>query len=432
MPSVDDFQRRIAAAIAAALPAGSLLEGRRLLQGGTNSPARPVFEGQLNVFESPQARGVLLVDRAVKDRYDALSWHAVQHDSADYASAVEQFMQLRKYTPGEKYHQQIPEVKYLPVSVIKRQQMDFRPEVMTVSDEVARNMDYSEPVEVTAFRFGDDDTDTQPVVTLRDGHHRTAAALQTGRPFLAVNLQAINAKGEKLTALIGMSHAIETVLRSEAAETLGYSTPQDLAESLAQKDVQDRRNARSLEYQASPEAAARKQAHAAAWGISANDIGWVQPPEATPPWLQPFEEFRNNTLLINVHRGEDGKFTLGRALGDQTESKQQQRALMHEFERRSPQHANVLMDQFRRQLAETANMADVVLLSGHAAGGKHFLLNTLLVTPREVFERAYDASIAEVATRGEPVYVPAPDEDPREKLLVEREAAEPLRTRPRV
>lgn len=431
MSNVGDFQRRIAAAIAAQ-PAGSLLEGRRLLQGGTNSPAKPAFEGELTVYESPHARGVLLVDRAVKDRYDVLTWHAVQHDSAEYAGAIERFRELRRYKAGEKYHQVIPEVKYLPVSVIKRQEMDFRPEVMTVSDEVARNMDYSEPVEVTAFRFGDDDTDTQPVVTLRDGHHRTAAALQTGRPYLAVRLQAINAKGEKLAALIGMSHAIETVLRSEAAEALGFQSPQDMAESLAQKDVQDRRNARSVEYQASPEATARKQAHAATWGISPNDIAWVQPPETTPPWLQSFEEFRDNAFVINVHRGEDGKFTLGRALGDQMESEQQQRSLMHEFDRRSPQHANALMDQFRHQLAETANMADVVLLSGHTVGGKHFLLNTLLVTPRDIFERAYDASIAEVAARGEPVYVPATNEDPREKLLAEREAAEPPRSRPRM
>lgn len=117
------------------------------------------------------------------------------------------------YQTGEKYTGPVPEIRYLPVSAIERQEMDFRPEVMTVSDEVAKNMDYSEPVEVTAFRYGKQNDDTLLVVTLRDGHHRTAAAIQTGRPYLPVEARAINAKGEKLLALIEMSRAIERSLQ---------------------------------------------------------------------------------------------------------------------------------------------------------------------------------------------------------------------------
>lgn len=116
------------------------------------------------------------------------------------------------YESGKKYSGRIPEIKYLPVSAIERREMDFRPEVMVVSEEVAANMDYSQPIEVTAFRYGKANDDTVPVVTLQDGHHRTAAAIQTGREYLPVEVRAINAKGEKLAALIAMSQAIEARL----------------------------------------------------------------------------------------------------------------------------------------------------------------------------------------------------------------------------
>jgi len=123
-----------------------------------------------------------------------------------------------QYEPDQKYFGLIPAIKYLPVSAIHRQEMDHMPEVMSVSDEVARNMDFSEPVEVTAFRFAhnardrQEDDDALPEVTLRDGHHRTAAAIQTGRPYLPVECRAINAKGYKLNALIALSKQIEARL----------------------------------------------------------------------------------------------------------------------------------------------------------------------------------------------------------------------------
>lgn len=119
------------------------------------------------------------------------------------------------YEPGKKYSGPVSEIQYLPVSVIHRQQMDFRPEVMVVTDEVAANMDFSEPVEVTAFRYGSTHDDKHPEVTLRDGHHRTAAAIQTGRAFLPVQLTAVNALGEKLNALIAMSQTIKSNLDAE-------------------------------------------------------------------------------------------------------------------------------------------------------------------------------------------------------------------------
>jgi len=129
------------------------------------------------------------------------------------------------YEPGQKYNGPIPEIKYLPVTAIHRQEMDFRPEVMTVSAEVANNMDFSEPVEVTAFRYGPVNRDTLPEVTLRDGHHRTAAAVQTGRPYLPVKVRSINARGEKLNALIAMSQVIEASLEKALSnESISHVT----------------------------------------------------------------------------------------------------------------------------------------------------------------------------------------------------------------
>lgn len=114
------------------------------------------------------------------------------------------------YSHGQKYHGKIPEIKYLPVYTIKRRELDFRPEVMSVTDSVAKNMNYSEPIEVIAFRYGIDDDDQSPIVTLTDGHHRVAAAIQTKKTYLPVNVRAINCKGEKINALIQLSKEIES------------------------------------------------------------------------------------------------------------------------------------------------------------------------------------------------------------------------------
>jgi hypothetical protein len=70
-------------------------------------------------------------------------------------------------------------------------------------------MDFSEPVEATAFRYGPNHSEDHPSVALQNGHHRLAAARQTGRPHLPVTLTAVNAKGEKLNALKALSDEIE-------------------------------------------------------------------------------------------------------------------------------------------------------------------------------------------------------------------------------
>lgn len=114
-----------------------------------------------------------------------------------------------KYLQGSSYNGAIPEIKFLPVSAIERPLAQDGQEVLTVSDSVAKNMDFSEPVEVTAFRFGSDNDEHKPVVSLDNGHHRVAAALQTDRRWLPVVVRARNAKGEKILALIQLSDQIQ-------------------------------------------------------------------------------------------------------------------------------------------------------------------------------------------------------------------------------
>lgn len=108
--------------------------------------------------------------------------------------------------------------------MIHRQEMDFRPEVMSVPDHVAKNMDYSEPIDVTAYRdstLPNREVDrTTPQVTLIDGHHRTAAAIQTGKQWLPVKVKATNVYGHKLNKLIDASREIEKSLTEDEAPSV--------------------------------------------------------------------------------------------------------------------------------------------------------------------------------------------------------------------
>lgn len=111
------------------------------------------------------------------------------------------------FNDDEKYNGHIPHIKYLPTDAIEHSGMAG--EVRHVSDDVARNMDFSEPVETTAFRYGRNHDEYEPSVVLSNGHHRLAAAKQMGIPYLPVTVHAINAKGHKLNALKSLSDEIE-------------------------------------------------------------------------------------------------------------------------------------------------------------------------------------------------------------------------------
>lgn len=96
-----------------------------------------------------------------------------------------------KFSEGQKYHQKLPEVTKVRVADLKRMN-SF--ETNYVSDEVAEKMDFSEPIKASVFADGE--------MLIVDGHHRVAAARKRGIEFLPVEMQAINAKGERINALI--------------------------------------------------------------------------------------------------------------------------------------------------------------------------------------------------------------------------------------
>ena len=118
------------------------------------------------------------------------------------------------FEEGVKYNGPIPQIKYLPTHMIDHS--GVAGEVRHVSDEVAKNMDFSTPVQATAFRYGRDHDEFEPSVNISDGHHRLAAAKQTGRPHLPVEIIARNAKGEKLNAMKALSDEIEKKLVHKA------------------------------------------------------------------------------------------------------------------------------------------------------------------------------------------------------------------------
>ncbi|MBR8043392.1 hypothetical protein KDW40_02275 [Burkholderia cenocepacia] len=63
--------------------------GIQRTNGGCNHPGRPVVDGLLGVFESPQRPGVYLVDISEKDNYGELSWVALSNLDPRYAKAIE-------------------------------------------------------------------------------------------------------------------------------------------------------------------------------------------------------------------------------------------------------------------------------------------------------------------------------------------------------
>lgn len=138
------------------------------------------------------------------------------------------------FEEGVKYNGPIPQIKYLPTHMIEHS--GDAGEVRHVSDEVAKNMDFSTPVQATAFRYGRDHDEFEPSVNISDGHHRLAAAKQTGRPHLPVEIIARNAKGEKLNAMKALSDEIEKKLahKSDGGDVDGitayHGSPHDFDE----------------------------------------------------------------------------------------------------------------------------------------------------------------------------------------------------------
>jgi len=95
------------------------------------------------------------------------------------------------FKAGTKFNQPIPDIKTVDLFPLK---LKDGSEVSRVSDEVAAKMDLSESIKVSVFADGE--------MRISDGHHRVAAARQLGIERLPVEIQAINATGEKLQQLI--------------------------------------------------------------------------------------------------------------------------------------------------------------------------------------------------------------------------------------
>lgn len=96
------------------------------------------------------------------------------------------------YEDEEKYNQPVPEV--LAINPKNISALNPEIEATSVSETVARSMDFSEPIKVSIFADGD--------LRVTDGNHRLSAAKQTGRTSIPVILKAINAKGRDINRLI--------------------------------------------------------------------------------------------------------------------------------------------------------------------------------------------------------------------------------------
>jgi len=125
----------------------------------------------------------------------------------------------QEYDEGVKYHQKIPEVTLINVNKLQRMNSN---EVSDVSDDIAAKMDFSESIDVSVFASGE--------MRIVDGHHRVASAKKRGIQYLPVNLQAINARGEKINELIDESN------NAQESNNIRFSIADDVKSFLTDRD----------------------------------------------------------------------------------------------------------------------------------------------------------------------------------------------------
>jgi len=97
----------------------------------------------------------------------------------------------KNYSNEEKYNQIVPEISSVNPNKVSRRDMY---EVAKVSTDVAANMSFEKPIEISLFADG--------TLMLSDGHHRLAAAKQLGMNSIPAVVRSINAKGNHINALI--------------------------------------------------------------------------------------------------------------------------------------------------------------------------------------------------------------------------------------
>lgn len=95
------------------------------------------------------------------------------------------------YDDDTKYHGKVLEVRWIDPKKIKRLNSN---EVGSVDAEVAANMNFSEPIQVSIYSDGE--------IVCQNGHHRLAAAKQRNMPYIYCELTSINARGVYINSLI--------------------------------------------------------------------------------------------------------------------------------------------------------------------------------------------------------------------------------------
>ena len=111
--------------------------------------------------------------------------------SKSLAVKLSQPTNATNYSSEEKYSQIVPEISSVNPNKVSRRDMY---EVAKVSPDVAANMSFEKPIEVSLFADG--------TLMLSDGHHRLAAAKQLGMNSIPAVVRSINAKGKHINALI--------------------------------------------------------------------------------------------------------------------------------------------------------------------------------------------------------------------------------------
>jgi hypothetical protein len=113
----------------------------------------------------------------------------------------------KNYSNEEKYNQIVPEISSVNPNKVSRRDMY---EVAKVSPDVAANMSFEKPIEVSLFADG--------TLMLSDGHHRLAAAKQLGMNSIPAVVRSINAKGNHINALIAEQQPGATNYSIESVE----------------------------------------------------------------------------------------------------------------------------------------------------------------------------------------------------------------------
>ena len=120
---------------------------------------------------------------------------AVEAGDTEAAQAMvekEEAKAIGKYKGQGKTRGFIKDITYLKVSTLSK--METTSEVSKLPQDVAEKVKFEHPIEVSVFANGK--------VQITDGHHRFAAAKQTGVVFVPVAVTSINAKEDRIIELI--------------------------------------------------------------------------------------------------------------------------------------------------------------------------------------------------------------------------------------